>query len=231
MDFARFDVRRYRTVPVRDGYGEWVKTYDHTVHDEMDLRLLARLQAVPWATVQQAVDLACGTGRAGVWLKRKGVQQIDGVDLTPAMLEAARQKGVYRQLRIADLRDTGLDAETYGLCIEVLADEHIADLRPFYREAARITKAGGSFVLVGYHPYFLLSGIPTHFDSADGEPVAIESYVHLFSDHVRAAHATVWSLIEMDEGLVDDQWLAKKPQWERHRDRPVSFAMVWRKNG
>jgi hypothetical protein len=32
----------------------------------------------------------------------------------------------------------------------------------------------------------------------------------------------------MDEGLVDDAWIAKKPQWQLYRFHPVSFAMVWR---
>ena len=40
MDFARFDTRRYPTISVRDGYGEWAPTYETVVQDEMDLRLL-----------------------------------------------------------------------------------------------------------------------------------------------------------------------------------------------
>ena len=230
MDFSRFDVRRYRTLNVRDGYGEWVKSYDDTVQGEMDIGLLARIRSVPWRELEQAADLACGTGRTGVWLKSSGVREIDGVDLTAEMLEVAKQKGVYRRLLIANMLDTGLRAETYDLCVEVLADEHIADLHPLYREAARITKAGCPFVIVGYHPHFLLCGIPTHFESASGEPVAIENYVHLFSDHVQAAHAADWSLVEMHERLIDDPWIARKPRWEKYRDHPVSFAMVWRKS-
>ena len=35
-----------------------------------------------------------------------------------------------------------------------------------YREAARIAKAGARFVIVGYHPHFMLNGIPTHFNRA-----------------------------------------------------------------
>ena len=57
-----------------------------------------------------------------------------------------------------------------------------------------------------------MAGVPTHFDRAPGEPVTIRSYVHLLSDHVKAAHAAGWSLLEMDEGLVDDAWLQKKPK-------------------
>ena len=115
--------------------------------------------------------------------------------------------------------------------MESLADEHLPDLRPLYDEAARLATPAGAFVLVGYHPHFLMNGIPTHFDRQSGGPVTIESHVHLFSDHVRAAHRAGWTLAEMDEGVVDDAWVAKKPKWERYRFHPVSFAMVWRKRG
>jgi hypothetical protein len=71
---------------------------------------------------------------------------------------------------------------------------------------------------------------PTHFHrQADDAPMTIESYVHLTSDHVRAAHEAGWTLAEMHEGVVDAEWLAAKPKWEKYRNRPMSFAMVWKK--
>src|SRR4029079_7806905 len=124
-----------------------------------------------------------------------------------------------------------LSAETYDLCTQSLADEHLPDLGPLYREVGRVTKRGGSFVIVGFHPQFLMAGMPTHFDRASGEPVTIRSYVHLLSDHVKAAHAHGWMLAEMDEGLIDAEWLQKKPKWDRYFGIPVSFVMVWRKLG
>jgi SAM-dependent methyltransferase len=229
MDFTPFDRRRYPTLPVRDGYREWAATYEDVVEDEMDLRLLARIESVDWAKAGRVLDLACGTGRIGAWLRAQGVQRLDGLDFTPEMLARAEAKGVYDRLIRADVLDTGLPAASYDLMLEVLADEHLADLRPLYRETARLAEPAGVFVIVGYHPHFLMNGIPTHFDREGGEPVAIESYVHLFSDHVQAARRAGWTLMEMDEGVVDDAWIAKKPKWQRYRFHPVSFAMVWRK--
>jgi SAM-dependent methyltransferase len=229
MDFTPFDVRKYRTLGVRDGYREWSETYEVTVEEEMDLRLLRRMQTVEWAAGGAALDLACGTGRIGAWLRSQGVETLDGVDFTAEMLERARARGIYRALYERDLRATGLLADSYDLVTEVLADEHLPELDPLYREAWRLTRPGGVFVIVGYHSHFLMSGIPTHFDSAGGEPVAVESYVHLLSDHVKAAHAAGWALREMDEGVVDDEWVAKKPDWRRLFHHPVSFSMVWRK--
>jgi hypothetical protein len=72
-------------------------------------------------------------------------------------------------------------------------------------------------------------GMPTHFDRRPGEPIAIETYVHLTSDHVAAAGAAGLVLLEMRERLIDDRWIALKPRWEGYRHHPVSFAMAWRK--
>jgi SAM-dependent methyltransferase len=229
VDHAIYDKRRYPIVDVRDGYGEWVRTYEQTVHDEMDLRLLERLTTVEWSAQRLVLDLACGTGRIGAWLRARCAAAIDGVDVTPEMLEVAGTKGAYRALHIAEIVNTGLGTGAYDLCIQSLADEHLPDVGPLYREAARVTRRGGHFVIVGFHPQFLMAGMPTHFNSASGEPVTIRSYVHLLSDHVKAARSAGWSLLEMDEGLVDDAWLRKKPKWEAYRGLPISFSMVWRK--
>src|SRR5947209_3824047 len=145
MDHSHFDQRRYPVVPVREGYGEWARTYEDTVQDEMDVRLLERVATVDWAGAGRVLDLACGTGRIGAWLRARGVASLDGVDVTPEMLAKAEARGVYRRLG--------------------------------------------------------------------------------------AAYRAGWALVELDEGVVDDAWVAKKPKWERYRFHPVSFVMVWRKRG
>jgi SAM-dependent methyltransferase len=230
MDHSYFDKRSYPIVDVRQGYGEWVRTYEQTVLDEMDLRLLDRLRTVDWPAMKTVLDLACGTGRIGAWLKsRYRDAAIDGVDLTPQMLEVARGRKIYRTLKVGDVTDTGLAAESYDLCTQSLADEHLPELAPLYKEVARLTKPGRCFVIVGFHPQFLMAGVPTHFDRSPGEAISIRSYVHLLSDHAKAAFAHGFSLMEFEEGIVDDAWLAKKPKWEHYRRQPISFAMVWRR--
>ena len=231
MDFTYFDTRHYPTRSVQEGYGEWAATYEDVVLDLMDLRLLARIQSVTWNHVQEGADLACGTGRTGVWLTQQGVAALDGLDLTPAMLEGARSKGVYRRLFEGDVLATPFQPEAYDLVTMSLADEHLPGVRPLYREAARIARPDGCFVLVGYHPFFMMGGIPTHYNSVStGEPVTIQTYVHLLSDHVQAAIAARWSLREMHEGLIDDEWIAQKPKWTQYKNRPISYAMVWQKS-
>lgn len=229
--FDTFDSRGYRTVDVREGYGAWVSTYEDTVEDKMDLELLASLSTVKWDAASRVADLACGTGRTGAWLREQGAaaDTLHGVDLTPEMLSRARARGEHDRLLEADVADTGLDADAYDLVIASLVDEHLASLRPLYREARRLTTKGAPFVIVGIHPFFVMAaGMPTHFTAAGGEEVAIETHVHLLSEHLAAAQAAGWQLAELHEAVVDDEWIARKASWERWRDHPISYAAVWR---
>lgn len=229
MDHSFFDKRKYPIVDVVQGYNEWVRTYEQTVPDAVDLHLLERL-SLNWGAPKAILDLACGTGRIAQWMRSRTQAPIDGVDLTAGMLALAREKAIYRTLYQADITDTRLEAEQYDLCIQSLADEHLADLKPLYREVARLTQPNGLFVIVGLHPQFLMvSGMPTHFDREGGESVTIRSYVHLMSDHVKAALPVGWALHTMDEGVIDAEWVKIKPKWEPFLNTPVSYVMVWRK--
>ena len=229
LDFADFDARGYQMVDVRTGYREWVPTYEDTVQDAMDIALLDELSGPVWEQVHRAADLGCGTGRTGAWLREHGVAAIDGVDLTPEMLAVARERGAHDRLLEADVADTGLEAGAYDLVIASLVDEHLEDLGPLYREAWRLAAPGAWLVLVAFHPHFIMAtGMPTHFTSASGEPLAIATHVHLLSDHVTAGLQAGWTLAEMREGVIDDRWLAVKPKWEHLRHHPVSVAYAWR---
>jgi len=229
IGFETFDRRGYRMVDTRSGYGEWADTYEGTVEDEMDLALLRRVTTVDWAAADAVADLGCGTGRTGQWLHEQGARAIDGVDVTPEMLAKAEGRGVFRSLAVADARESGLPSGAYPLATTSLIDEHLADVTPFYAEAARLLRDGGSFVHVGFHPHFIMaSGMPTHYDGADG-PVAIETHVHHLSEQVTAGLAAGLQLTEMHERIIDDVWVQLKPKWDRYRGQPITFALVWRK--
>ena len=226
--FDSFDRRGYRTVDARTGYGAWAPTYEGTVEDAMDVELLDELTELDVADATVA-DLGCGSGRTGAWLRAHGAGAIDGVDITPEMLDMARARGIFRALVEADVADSGLPGGAYDVVTTSLVDEHLESLRPLYAEAARLVRPGGTYAIVGFHPHFIMaSGMPTHFDDAAGEPVAIVTHVHQLSDQVAAAHAAGFRLVELRERLVDDGWIALKPTWEALRGHPVTFAAVWR---
>ena len=230
MKFAPFDKRHYQVVSVETGYGEWAEHYEATVAAGLDRFILEALTVIRWGQMKTAADLACGTGRTGVWLAEHGVGLVDGVDVTDEMLRIAEAKKVYRELRRADVAATGLRACSYDLCTLVLADEHLGELEPVYLEAARLLVSGGYFVLIGYHPLFLLNGIPTHYHRRDGAAVTIKSHVHLFSEHYRVGSKAGLTLCEFRERIIDEEWLQSKPKWREYLHWPVSFGLVWRRS-
>ncbi len=230
MKASEFDPQRSPTLSVEEGYTIWAASYDENLgRNRMDYPLLERVQTAPWERIEAAADLACGTGRVGAWLKARGVRDLDGVDLTEAMLKQSRAKGIYRRLYLADLRQTPLNEHAYDLVIVSLADEHLPEVAPLYKEAARLARSQGYLALVGYHPFFQLSGVPTTFEPSPGVRATIEGYIHLFSEHVEAANAHGWLLREMYERTIDDTWVAQRPQAARHKGWPVSYLFLWQR--
>lgn len=228
MNTAAFDQQHLSILSVQEGYTAYAATYDEVkAPGLMDYPLLERIQAVAWEQLAAVADLACGTGRIGVWLKEHGVHVLDGVDLTAAMLAQAQARGVYDSLSLADLRQTPLKARSYDLVSVGLADDHLPELVPLYQEAARIVRPQGSLVLLGYHPFFQLSGFPATFEQRPGVHVAIEGYIHLFSEHVQAASRSGWQLRELYERLIDEEWIASRPHAARHKGWPISFVCLW----
>src|SRR5574337_507013 len=64
-------------------------------------------------------------------------ERLHAVDWAAAqtILDLACGTGIYRALYNSDVTATGLPAESYDLITQSLADEHMPDLRPLYREA------------------------------------------------------------------------------------------------
>jgi len=230
MDFKNFDRRNYRTVSARAGYGEWAATYEDAVPNQLDIRVLESLRTVNWSFARDCLDLACGTGRTGEWLKARGVAAVDGIDLTPEMLERASAKNIYRTLILGSVEETGITQARYDLIVMSLVDEHLATLGRVYREAYRLSTGRARFVVVGMHPFFFMTGMPTHFKDTEGNHKAIETHIHLVSDHVRAALEAGWTLAEMYEGVIDDEWIRVKPKWTHLLNRPVNFGYLWERD-
>jgi predicted TPR repeat methyltransferase len=88
-------------------YRDWAAQYDDDVFTTLGFTGSARIAELLVAELvsrdDPVLDLGCGTGAVGARLHELGVTTIDGVDLSPEMLDVARAKGVYRELWTADL--------------------------------------------------------------------------------------------------------------------------------
>jgi predicted TPR repeat methyltransferase len=88
-------------------YREWASHYDRDVYGRLKVTGTARIAGLLGRHLAdraaRIIDLGCGTGAAGVELKRLGFKHIDGLDISPDMLAVARSKTVYRHVVTADL--------------------------------------------------------------------------------------------------------------------------------
>lgn len=93
----------------------------------------------------RAIDLGCGTGLCAPLLGRLA-DEVDGVDLSSAMLEQARATGAYRQLAHADVVDFLRD-EPASADLICAADVfiYVGELEPVFRAARRVLQPKGLF--------------------------------------------------------------------------------------
>lgn len=57
---------------------------------------------MPGRTKLSVLDLGCGTGLAGLAFRSRAAH-LDGIDLSPAMVEKARARGIYESLAVGDI--------------------------------------------------------------------------------------------------------------------------------
>lgn len=228
LSFAAYDQRKYRTLGVRDGYAIWSSIYGD-LDDRFDIELLdASPGFADRIAGARVVDLGCGTGRIGAWLAARGASAVTGVDISPEMLERAAARNVYARLIESDITQTPLEAASFDGVASSLVVDHVASLTAFFTEAARLVRSGGFLAVVDYHPFFLMKGVPTHFDHPQsGEPIAIVNHVHALRDFFREATAGGFRVVDFDERFIDEAWVAATGAYKKHLGYPVSHLWVY----
>jgi predicted TPR repeat methyltransferase len=170
---------------VRRLFDQHAPGFDAAMVERLDYRGPALLLEAVQAAAPQPLrlgamlDLGCGTGLAGAAF-RPYVDWLVGVDLSPAMIEQARAKGLYDRLLVRDLTrflHDETDAQ-YHLVLAADVFVYCADLAPIAAAAARVLAPGGLFAFT----------VETHAS----EGVRLQPtlrYAH-GEDHVRAAVAS-----------------------------------------
>ncbi|MBY5933479.1 methyltransferase domain-containing protein [Tateyamaria omphalii] len=96
-------------------YAAWADSYDSDFARNSDYILheaVAR-HFVNIGGFGPVLDVGAGTGLCGAALRARGIEDIDGTDISADMLEVAKAKGIYRTIRVENLFD-GL-ATPHGL--------------------------------------------------------------------------------------------------------------------
>jgi predicted TPR repeat methyltransferase len=134
---------------IRHLFDDFADHFDHTLVQRLAYATptkLAQFLRQHGADVADTVlDLGCGTGLMARELARPG-RFIDGVDLSPRMLDFARAKGLYRDLHLAELIEF-LDGTPARWELVVAADVfiYVADLQPVFAAVFERLAPGGCF--------------------------------------------------------------------------------------
>lgn len=96
------------------------------------------------AAALDVLDLGCGTGLAGPSL-RPLARRLHGVDLSSAMVERSRLRGVYDALQVCSLQQALEDSPDASWDLLVAADVliYVGDPTPMLAQARRVLRAGG----------------------------------------------------------------------------------------
>ncbi|PHH92704.1 hypothetical protein CDD83_5941 [Cordyceps sp. RAO-2017] len=140
------------TAEARSLYDEWAATFDEEmasasqdyVAPAIATKCLVDSLKSQNLTDIKILDAGCGTGLVGAHLAKLGAKHIDGVDLSPGMLEVARQTGNYKSLKTADLsQPLDCPSNTYQvvMCIGTLTQGHVGPEVLF--DFARAVEQGG----------------------------------------------------------------------------------------
>ena len=135
---------------LEERYDQWASEYDRDLDEDfgwVSPQMTAEVMARHVSPDAKILDAGAGTGQVGAALGRMGYQDIHAMDLSLGMLEVARSKGVYRDLRQMAL-GSELDYETGSfdavISVGVFTEGHAPPQG--FDELIRITKNGGFIV-------------------------------------------------------------------------------------
>jgi predicted TPR repeat methyltransferase len=136
---------------VADRYDRWARSYDDdlTAWSYQAPRVVAEAVVSRNPAAESVLDVGCGTGLVGRALRAQGFSgHLQGLDISQASLELARQGGAYDALDVADLQqrlaldDGSVDAV---VCVGVMT--YLPEVEKVWQEFARVARPGGLVVV------------------------------------------------------------------------------------
>lgn len=135
---------------VRHLFDQFSADYDERMLGQLGYaapRILRELAALVMGGVRslRILDLGCGTGLSGAAFKDLA-SYLHGVDLSPAMIEKSRARGVYDALTVGDLENTLAQDNAYDLIVAADTIVYLGDLAAVLDGAWRSLTPGGQLL-------------------------------------------------------------------------------------
>jgi SAM-dependent methyltransferase len=136
----------YTDARARESWAQDEITYGKWNVSESEVRVLPDIRG------KDIVELGCGTGYFGAWLKRAGARRVVGVDVTRAQLETARRMdeafGLGLEFLEANAEQTGLADASFDLVVSEYGASIWCDPAVWLAEAARLLRPHGELVFL-----------------------------------------------------------------------------------
>lgn len=196
-------------------YDSWSQTYETMDNPTRDLAAAMLRDPGVVLVGRDVLEIGCGTGLNTRYLAEHA-RKVTAIDFSAGMLEKARantgaanvkfQQGDIKN--VWDVEDASVD-----VIVTTLVLEHIEDLAHVYKEAARVLRPGGEFLIFELHPYRQLRGGQAQFAAEDGTTIFVSAFVHSISEFVSAGIGTGFTLKELrEEGNEEDLGVKDLPR-------------------
>jgi len=192
---------------VADAYDRWSRQYDDDLNATRDLDALVLRQAPLQLAGARVLEVGCGTGKNSAWLVTQA-RELIALDFSPGMLDVARRRVRATTARFVEhdiTRPWPAEAGSVDVVVGNLVLEHVRDLAPVFREAARVLRVGGQLFVCELHPYRQLRGSQAHFvDQRTEETIHVAAYAHTVGEYVTEAIAAGFVLRALGEWIESD---------------------------
>lgn len=151
--------------PNEKGWDQVAQWYENLVGDEgsdyhKNVIVPAVMKRLGNLSHKRVIDVCCGQGFLGKILRQAGAERVQGIDASPQLIAAARQRhadDAPQRYLVADACQPGAWADgSYDVAICLMAVHDVPDLRGLFQNIARSLTPQGRALFVFMHPCFRL---------------------------------------------------------------------------
>ena len=208
----------------RDGWGAVADSYVEHLFDELDHkpfdreRLDAFAASIPCGA--QAIDIGCGPGHIGLYLRKRGVD-IVGLDLSPSMIDEAQKIQPEAEFVVGNVLKLDMADSAFGgaLAMYSLINLVRQDLPLAMAEIFRVLRPGAPFLMAVHRGQDQLVA-----DELFGRPLRM--VVTLFApDEVREAAESAGFVVDLLEvrGPYETEYKHDRIYLRAHRPPGISL--------
>jgi malonyl-CoA O-methyltransferase len=185
---------------IREDYDAWALTYDQDDNITRDLDSRVTQQQFGSHSFDAVIDCGCGTGKNIPFFAERS-SRVLGLDFSAGMMEIARQKSTFPNVRFLECDITQLwpaTKESQDLISCNLVLQHVEQLSSVFAQAQQCLKRGGRLFISELHPIKKYQGSMARYVLND-QDLTVPAFDHQISHFLHASRKHGLRLLDMDE--------------------------------